>query len=115
MTFSELYSSFSISKAEDSTLTLEEAVEIQKNNMNDKYCLEIKEAVKKLRRIDTEYGTKTKKLYNKLEFYNILRTYKYAVSDEFVEKISKTGLTIEILSHLHSLLTEGLDEIFLDK
>lgn len=115
MTFSELYSSFSISKAEDSTLTLEEAVEIQKNNMNDKYCLEIKASVKNLNRLESTYDDKVKKFYNKLEFYNILRTYKYAVSDEFIKKITWNGLTIEILSQLHSLLTEWLDEIFLDK
>lgn len=117
ITFSELYSAFAISKAEDSELIIAEAQEIQKESNLSQYALKIKLAVDSLDStiIDTtgnEYQTQLKKLYNKLEFANILSTFRYVNTDMFLLKIKNEWFTPEIIIDLHTKLTGWLDDLF---
>lgn len=94
ITFSELYSAFAISKAEDSELIIAEAQEIQKESNLSQYAKKIKVAVDELDlafvdKTNSEYIDRLKKLYNKLEFANILVTFRYVNTDIFLDKIKK--------------------------
>ncbi len=94
----ELLTSFAISKAEDSQLTLQEArdvYELIESNPNLNFIKEKLQSKKKL----------TQKDHDKLEFFNILKTFR---------SVNQTVLTVDDLSpakirELHASLTQGLD------
>lgn len=117
ITFSELYSAFAISKAEDSELIIAEAQEIQKESNLSQYAKKIKVAVDELDlafvdKTNSEYIDRLKKLYNKLEFANILVTFRYVNTDIFLDKIKKEWFTVDTIIDLHTKLTWGLDDLF---
>lgn len=118
MTFSELYSTYSISKAEDSTLTLSEAEEISYNLSSESepaFPESVRKESEKLSKTSKTYQKDLKKLYNKLEFWNILRGYRLAKTERFLRRLT-SGEDVSIpLKELHSMLTYGLDEIFAGK
>lgn len=94
----ELLASFAISKAENSSLTLREA--------QDVYDLILK---------SPEYDFVAEKLhqqkklslkdYEKLEFFNIARTFRALNTQDF----SLIDLTLDFIKQLHRQLTQGLD------
>ncbi|TSC87859.1 MAG: hypothetical protein G01um10147_362 [Microgenomates group bacterium Gr01-1014_7] len=86
----ELLASFAISKAEDSTLTLQEAQDVYKLVLANEDFTE-----KKL----------TRKDHDKLEFFNIARTFKSLNQ----EKIRINDLTPGFLQEVHFNLSQGLD------
>lgn len=94
----ELFASFAISKAENSTLTMTEAKELWEriNNNPDFNLLSAK--IKK--GIDL-----TQKDHDKFEFVNIVKTFR-----KFNERIySLTEYTPELILSIHEQLTTGLD------
>ena len=102
ITKNELLSSYAISKAENSSLTLAEAQDVHKliiSNPNFNFLAEKIKNNKKL----------TQKDHDKLEFFNIAKTYRRLNSLNFDIK----DLNIEFIKKVHSDLTSGLD-IFSD-
>ena len=91
ITKNELLASFAISKAENSNLTFSEAVELNELIENNK-------TIEKKKRL-------TQKDHDKLEFFNILRTFKKLNKDNFELK----DLTKEFILNLHLRLTKGMD------
>lgn len=112
--FYTIYSSFAMSKAEDSTLTMKEAIEINKLH-HDQYEKEISEEINKLEIWKKDYSEQLKKLHDKLEYYNIQKTLEYSKSSDIATRIKESGITKEILKELHILLTKSLDDFFWDK
>lgn len=93
----ELLASFAISKAEDSQLTLREAQDVYNLILSDPNYDFIREKLKAKKL--------THKDYDKLEFFNILKTFR---------RFNQETLTIDDLTplkvrELHSSLTQGLD------
>lgn len=115
LTFNELYSVLSISKAEDSEITINEALEIQRNKTLNKYSEKIKNEVYNLDIKDKDYSYKLKKLYNKLEFANILAWYRYINNNDTLNKIKEDWITLNILQNIHNIVTSNIDEIFKEK
>ncbi|MFA5431702.1 MAG: Fic family protein [Candidatus Paceibacterota bacterium] len=102
LTKNELLTSFAISKAENSSLTMEEAEEVYdliKNNPDFDFIKSKIENQKKLARKD----------YEKLEFFNITKTFRILNS----QSLSLNDITLEKIKEIHRLLTQGLD-IFKD-
>ncbi len=97
----ELLVSFAISKAENSQLTLDEAREVHHLVVSDPDFDFIK---KKLSRKKL-----TQKDHNKLEFFNITKTFRTLNQNLF----ALSDFTPDHLKHVHRLLTRGLD-IFAD-
>jgi len=94
----ELLASFAISKAENSTLTLREAQNVYNSLLaNEEYTF-ISDKLKKKEKL-------TQKDYDKLEFYNIAKTFR---------NLNKTPISIDNISaddirKLHQSLSLGLD------
>lgn len=102
LTKNELLTSFAISKAENSSLTMEEAEEVYaliKNNPDFDFIKNKIENQKKL----------TRKDYEKLEFFNITKTFRVLNS----QNLSLNDINLEKIKEIHKLLTQGLD-IFKD-
>lgn len=94
----ELLSSFAISKAEDSELTLSEAEEVYLSVINNPDYRFLK------KKLDSK-EILTQKDYEKLEFLNIVKTVrKYNQSLPKLDEI-----TLEFIKDLHMQLTQGLD------
>jgi len=109
------YTSFAMSKAEYSTLTVKEAIEIQKkeiDKINDHYFNDIKDEINQLSIYEKNYQKQLQALHDKLEYYNIANTIKYISESNIAEIIKKNGLDDGVLLDLHYRLTIGLDELF---
>lgn len=98
----ELLASFAISKAEDSQLTLAKAQNVYNLILSDPNYDFIREKLKNQEKL-------TQKDYDKLEFFNILKTFR-----SFNEKsFAIDDLTTLKICEIHAGLTQGLD-IFKD-
>ncbi len=94
----ELLASFAISKAENSTLTLQEAQNVYNLLLiNEEYTF-ISDKLKRKEKL-------TQKDYDKLEFYNIAKTFR-SLNEA---KISIDTITIDDIRKLHQSLSLGLD------
>jgi Fic family protein len=98
----ELLSSFAISKAENSTLTLQEAQDVYNIILNNEDYTFIKNKLKTKRKLG-------QKDYEKLEFFNIAKTFR----NNNQNSTHVENLTPEYIKELHKQLTQGLD-IFKD-
>ena len=98
----ELLASFAISKAEDSQLTLQEAQGVYSLVLSDPNYDFIREKFKAKEKL-------TNKDYDKLEFFNILKTFRNINQEPF----TIDDLTLLKIRELHTNLTQGLD-IFKD-
>ncbi len=98
----ELLASFAISKAEDSQLTLQEAQDVYNLILSDPNYDFIREKLKAKEKL-------TQKDYDKLEFFNILKTFRSLSLEPF----TIDDLTPLRVREVHSSLTKGLD-IFKD-
>lgn len=98
----ELLASFAISKAEVSTLTLKEAQEVYNFILNNKEYNFVVQKIKKGQKL-------TQKDHDKLEFFNIAKTFRILNSQSFKMK----DLTPNFIQNVHKQLTQGLD-IFKD-
>lgn len=96
----ELLASFAISKAENSSLTLQEAQDLYTFILSNEEYSFIAEKIKEKKKI-------TRKDYEKLEFYNIAKTFRRSQAVKIEE------LTPEYIQEIHRALTNGLD-IFKD-
>lgn len=94
----ELLASFAISKAEDSKLTLQEAQDVYNLILSDPNYDFIREKLKAKEKL-------THKDYDKLEFFNILKTFRGQNQDLF----TIDDLTPLKVRELHGSLTQGLD------
>lgn len=94
----ELLTSFAISKAEASALTLNEAQEVYNLVVNNKENRPASQKVKKGQKL-------TQKDYEKLEFFNIVKTFRRFNNQSF----TLNDLTPEFIQVLHKELTQGLD------
>lgn len=98
MSQNEFWASFGISKAEDSTLTVTEAKDVYQVLERDKSFDFIAQKLKSKTAL-------AKKDYEKLEFINIVRTFK-AFNHEV---LSLKDLKPELIRDLHAKLTAGMD------
>lgn len=98
----ELLASFAISKAEDSQLTLAQAQDVYTLILSDPNYDFIREKLKAKEKL-------THKDYDKLEFFNILKTFRSLNQEPF----TIDELTPLKIRELHNNLTSGLD-IFKD-
>jgi len=98
----ELLASFAISKAEDSQLTLQEAQGVYSLVLSDPNYDFIRERLKAKEKL-------TNKDYDKLEFFNILKTFRSINQEPF----TIDDLTPLKIREFHTNLTQGLD-IFKD-
>jgi Fic family protein len=94
----ELLASFAISKAEDSNLTLTEALDVYNLILSDPNYDFIHEKLKNKEKL-------TNKDYDKLEFFNILKTFRSINQKPF----TISDLTPLKIRKLHANLTLGLD------
>lgn len=94
----ELLASFAISKAEDSQLTLQEAQDVYHLILSDPNYNFIYEKLKSKKKL-------IHKDYEKLEFFNIAKTFRSLNKDKF----SIAELTPRKVQQLHQQLTQGLD------
>jgi Fic family protein len=94
----ELLVSFAISKAENSSLTLQEAEDIYQFIINN---LEFDFISKKIK----QHKKLTVKDYEKLEFFNIAKTFRLLSSETF----KLEDFTTRKIKEIHKLLTNGLD------
>jgi Fic family protein len=94
----ELLASFAISKAENSTLTLKEAQDVYEALLNNEEYTFISEKLKAKQKLD-------KKDYEKLEFYNIAKTFRSYNQNPIALK----DVTPEYIKDLHKQITLGLD------
>lgn len=99
---SELLASFAISKAERSTLTLQEAQEVYNFLLRNTEYKFIAQKLKKGQKL-------TQKDHDKLEFFNIAKTFRSLNSQPF----HLDDLTADLIQKIHAELTQGLD-IFQD-
>lgn len=98
ITKNELLASFAISKAENSTLTLPEAEDVYKLIQNNSNYDFLNEKIKHNKKL-------TQKDHDKLEFFNIVKTYQKISALKF--KIQ--DLDTEFIKKIHFDLTFGLD------
>lgn len=98
ITKNELLASFAISKAEDSQLTLKEAKDVYDFVVNNKDYDFVRIKLKKKLPL-------TQRDYEKLEFYNIAKTFRAFNQNPF----SIEDLTPSLIADLHKRLTQGLD------
>ena len=98
----EFLASFAISKAEDSQLTLQEARDVYNLVLSDPNYDFIREKLKAKEKL-------TNKDYDKLEFFNILKTFRSINQEPF----TIDDLTPLKIREFHTNLTQGLD-IFKD-
>jgi len=94
----ELLTSYAISKAELSSLTLNEAQDVYNLVLSNPDYDFIKEKLKKNKKL-------TQKDYDKLEFFNIAKTFRKLNQTPFSFK----DLNINFILKLHQSLTQGLD------
>jgi len=94
----ELLASFAISKAEDSQLTLQEAQDVYNLILSDPNYDFIQEKLKAKEKL-------THKDYDKLEFFNIAKTFR----NQNLELFSINNLSPLKIRELHRNLTQGLD------
>ncbi len=94
----ELLASFAISKAEDSSLTLKEAEDIQNLITTDPRYKFINDKLKKNKNL-------IRKDYEKLEFFNIVKVFKKFNQSPF----SFEELSLNLIKDIHYELTKGLD------
>lgn len=94
----ELLASFAISKAENSLLTLEEAESVYKIILEDGELDFISRKICDGKKID-------QKDFDKLEFFNVAKTFRRLNSQEFDIK----DLTPNYIKQIHHDLTKGLD------
>ncbi len=92
----ELLASFAISKAENSSLTLQEAQDLYAFILSNKDYSFISEKIKAKKKI-------TRKDYEKLEFFNIAKTFRNSQTIRIEE------VTPQFIQELHIQLTQGLD------
>lgn len=92
----ELLASFAISKAENSTLTLQEAQDVYDFLLKNEDYSFISDKLKKEKKL-------SQKDYEKLEFFNIAKTFR-----EYQE-IQIDEVTPNFILELHQKLTQGLD------
>jgi len=94
----ELLTSYAISKAELSSLTLDEARDVYDIVLSNSDYDFIKEKLKKNKKL-------TQKDYDKLEFFNIAKTFRKLNQTSFFFK----NLNTDFILKLHQNLTQGLD------
>lgn len=94
----ELLASFAISKAEDSQLTLQEAQDVYNLILSDPKYDFISQKLKAKDKL-------TQKDYDKLEFFNIAKTFRSLNQTPF----SIAALTPKAVLELHRGITQGLD------
>lgn len=94
----ELLASFAISKAENSTLTLQEAQDVYDVIIANEGYMFISEKIKAQQNL-------TRKDYEKLEFFNIAKTFRSL--NQAPVKIKE--LTPKLLREIHQNLSQGLD------
>jgi Fic family protein len=94
----ELLVSFAISKAENSSLTLLEAENVYKYVINNLEFDFLSQKIKEGKKL-------TIKDYEKLEFYNIAKTFRFYSSKKFHIE----DLTTQKVKEIHRSLTNGLD------
>lgn len=92
----ELLASFAISKAENSSLTLQEAQNVYAFIIKNEEYSFIAEKLKAKKKL-------TKKDYEKLEFFNIAKTFRN------FQAVTIDDLTPQFIQQLHIQLTQGLD------
>jgi Fic family protein len=92
----ELLASFSISKAENSSLTLREAQDVYAFILKNEEYSFIAEKLKTKKKL-------TKKDYEKLEFFNIAKTFRN------FQAVKINDITPQFIQDLHQQLTQGLD------
>lgn len=92
----ELLASFAISKAENSSLTLQEAKDVYLYILNNKKLSFITKKLKTKKKL-------THKEYEKLEFFNIAKTFKRFGATRLNE------ITPKFIQEIHKQLTQGLD------
>lgn len=92
----ELLASFAISKAENSSLTLQEAQDVYSFILENKDYSFIAKKIKDNKKI-------TRKDYEKLEFFNIAKTFRNS------PMVKIDDITPEFIQKLHKSLTQGLD------
>ncbi|MBU1200601.1 Fic family protein [Patescibacteria group bacterium] len=94
----ELLASYAISKAENSTLTLQEAQNVYNFLLNNKEYTFIADKLRKKQRLN-------KRDYEKLEFFNIAKVFrKYNQNPVDIKDI-----TPKTIKEIHKQLTQGLD------
>jgi Fic family protein len=94
----ELLASFAISKAENSTLTLQEAQNVYNLLLTNEEYTFISDKLKRKEKL-------TQKDYDKLEFYNIAKTFRSLNETP----ISIENITADDIRKLHQSLSLGLD------
>lgn len=94
----ELLASFAISKAENSTLTLQEAQDVYSLVLANKELTFISDKLKKEEAL-------TQKDYEKLEFFNIAKTFRSLNGSPLTMK----RITVDNIRDLHKNLSLGLD------
>lgn len=94
----ELLASFAISKAENSTLTLQEAQDVYDVILANKEYTFISDKLKAKQKL-------TRKDYEKLEFFNIARIFRNLNQNP----IKINDLTSKLLRDIHQNLSQGLD------
>lgn len=94
----ELLASFAISKAENSTLTLQEAQDVYGVILADEEYTFISNKLKAKQQL-------TRKDYEKLEFFNIAKTFRGLNQSP----IKITDLTPALIKEIHRSLSQGLD------
>lgn len=98
ITKNELLASFAISKAETSQLTLSEAQEVYDFVINNKDYDFVRRKLKEKKPL-------TQKDYEKLEFFNIAKTFREVSRNPF----SIDNLAPNFIKDIHKQLTQGLD------
>ena len=101
---------FALTKAEFSELTREKAQYIY-----DTYKDTTLSAKEFFNTIANEEGIQ--KQHDKVEYFNILKTIRYIRKDnrKLYNRVKKDGIISELLLELHVMLTDSLDELFLNK
>jgi len=94
----ELFASFAISKAENSNLTLDEAKDVYRLVLSQPDLDFIANKLEKKEKLN-------KKDYEKLEFFNIVKTFRYLTN----LKITIDEVDANFILDIHSRLTNGLD------
>lgn len=94
----ELLASFGISKAENSTLTLKEAEGVYKILLEDPDYDFIGQKIRGNKKL-------TRKDHDKLEFFNVVRTFREINRREFLGR----ELSPDIIKQVHLSLTRGMD------
>lgn len=102
MSKNELLASFAISKAENSQLTLAEAQDVYNHILSDPNYDFVRRKLKTKEKL-------TQKDYDKLEFFNIAKTFRSLNHPPAGGPLSITELTPHEVLTLHHELTRGLD------